>query len=427
MRILVVGSGGREHAICWKLAQSPLASALYCAPGNPGTARLAENVPLRAEEIEGLLAFAVEQRIDLTVVGPEVPLCAGIQDRFAAAGLALAGPSAAAARLEGSKAFAKEFMARHGIPTAPFKVFDRGELSAAEQYIDAHPDALVVKADGLAAGKGVFVCADPDEAKRRVAELFQGSLGAAGERVLVEGRLTGQEASFIVLADGERICPLESSQDHKAVFDGDRGPNTGGMGAYSPAPVLDPALQQEVMARVIEPTVQGMAAEGTRFQGFLYAGLMVGEQGPQVLEFNCRLGDPETQPLMVRLADDLVPYLVGVARGELPTRALSWDSRASLCVVMASGGYPGSYDKGQPIQGLEAAEALEDVVVFHAGTAAQGGGIVTAGGRVLGVTALGDGIPAAQARAYEAVERITWEGVHYRRDIGHRAVAADRT
>jgi len=395
---------------------------VFCAPGNPGTGRVGTNVALGTSDIEGLLGFAREQRVDLTVVGPEAPLCAGIQDRFAAEGLLLVGPCAAAARLEGSKAFAKQFMARHRIPTAPFGVFDGEQLDAAHRFVDSHAEARVVKADGLAAGKGVYLCADAAEAKARITDLLRGSLGEAGSRVVVESRLAGEEATFIVLTDGETICPLASSQDHKAVFDGDSGPNTGGMGAYSPAPVLDPARQEQILSTIIRPTVRGMAQEGTPFRGILYAGLMVGEDGINVLEFNCRFGDPETQPLMVRLKDDLVPLFDGLARGRLPAAAPQWDSRTALCVVMAAGGYPGGHEKGQPVRGLDAAEALQDVVVFQAGTAMEGAQLRVAGGRVLGVTALGAEIEQARTLAYEAAERIRWEGVHYRRDIGHRAL-----
>jgi phosphoribosylamine--glycine ligase len=419
-KILVVGSGGREHALCWKLSKSPLLSQLLCAPGNPGTAGIAENVPVAADDLDGLLALARDRGVDLTVVGPEVPLCAGIQDRFEEAGLLVAGPCAAAARLEGSKAFAKQFMKRHGIPTAPFGVFESAD--EASRYIDAHPDALVIKADGLAAGKGVFVCSDPAEAKRRVSELLEGAMGAAGERVVVEERLGGEEASFIALTDGDRIWPLAASQDHKAACDGDRGPNTGGMGAYSPAPVLGADRQRQVLETIIRPVVEGMAADGTSYRGVLYAGLMVTDRGIQVLEYNCRFGDPETQPLLCRLESDLLPYLDGVARGELPDAAPRWDDRAALCVVMAAAGYPGRYDKGQRIEGIDRAEGLDDVVVFHAGTGGEAGDLRVAGGRVLGVTALGPGIREAQARAYEAVRLIKWDGAHFRTDIGYRAL-----
>jgi phosphoribosylamine--glycine ligase len=421
MKILVIGAGGREHALCWRLAQSPMAPKIYCAPGNPGTAFCGTNIPIQAGDLKGLRAFAREEAIDLTVVGPEAPLCAGIRELFEESGLKLAGPTAGAARLEGSKAFAKAFMERNRIPTAPFGIFE--DPAGAAAYIDAHPEALVVKADGLAAGKGVFVCSEPDEAKAKAAWLIDGGLGEAGRRIVVESKLTGEEASFIVITDGERICALESSQDHKAAFDGDKGPNTGGMGAYSPAPVLTPEIQQRVMERVVAPAIRGMAAEGNPYRGFFYVGLMIDQGDPSVLEFNCRLGDPETQPLLARLRDDLVPVLVGVAEGRLPKLDLEWDSRTALCVVMAAEGYPGAYEKGRSISGLEQAEAIDGVVVFHAGTAREGERIVTAGGRVLGVTALGEGTRSAQERAYRASALISWDGVHYRRDIGYRALA----
>ena len=420
MKILVVGSGGREHALCWKIRQSPLVKTLYCAPGNPGTARCATNVPIRAGDLEQLAAFAREQRVDLTVVGPEAPLCAGIADRFARDRLLLAGPDAAGARLEGSKAFAKQFMQRHGIPTARSAVFE--DVEAAVGYIDAHPEALVVKADGLAAGKGVFVCGDPEEARGAARQILarDSAFGEAGRRVVIEERVLGEEASFIALSDGSRLCALAGSQDHKAVLDGDRGPNTGGMGAYSPAPVLA-GLEERVRREVIEPTIRGMAAEGAPYRGVLYAGLMIGERGElSVLEFNCRLGDPETQPLMVRLHGDLVPYLLGVAEGKLPQEPLGWDPRPAVCVVLAAAGYPGPVRTGDPISGI--CQAEQDVVVFHAGTAERGHELVTAGGRVLGVTALGEDLRTARARAYAAAERISWEGMHYRRDIGSRGL-----
>jgi phosphoribosylamine--glycine ligase len=425
MKILVVGSGGREHAICWRLKRSDPGAQIFCAPGNPGTASCGTNVPIAAGQITELLAFARQEGVDLTVVGPEAPLCAGIRERFEAEGLLLAGPTAAAAQLEGSKAHAKAFMTRHGIPTAPSETFV--DAAAAAAYIDAHPEALIVKADGLAAGKGVFVCSEGSEAKVAVERLLGGALGDAGKRVVVEHKLSGEEASYIVLTDGERICPLASSQDHKAVHDGDQGPNTGGMGAYSPAPVLSPELEQHVMREIVEPTVAGLAEEGTPYMGFLYVGLMIDEGRPSVLEYNCRMGDPETQPLMARLDDDLVGLLHGMARGELPkTSDLRWDPRAAICVVLAAAGYPNAYDKGLPIEGLGAAKEDDDVVVFHAGTAEADGRLVTAGGRVLGVTALGIDLVQARQRVYGAIEAIRWEGLHYRRDIGHRALTATR-
>jgi phosphoribosylamine--glycine ligase len=423
MKILVIGSGGREHALCWCIARSPLVEKLYCAPGNPGTAACAENVQLPVSDLEALASFARDHGVDLTVVGPEAPLCAGIVDHFSERGLRVAGPTQAAARLEGSKAFAKAFMERHGIPTATAATFeDPGE---AERYIEAHAAARVVKADGLAAGKGVVVCGSAAEARAAVQRILGGAFGAAGRRVVVEERLQGEEASFMAISDGERIWPLAGSQDHKAAFDGDSGPNTGGMGAYSPAPILDAALEEAVMARVMVPAIRGLAAEGIPYRGVLYAGLMIEpDRSFRVLEFNCRLGDPETQPVLARLGSDLVPYLAGVADGRLPAEPPVWDPRAAVCVVMASGGYPGPSIQGLPIEGIAEAEALGDVLVFHAGTARDHAGrLLTAGGRVLGVTGLGADVAAARARAYQAAERIHFQDRHYRRDIGARAGA----
>jgi phosphoribosylamine---glycine ligase len=420
MKVLVVGSGGREHALCWHLSRSPLVQRLYCAPGNPGTAQHATNVPIAAGSVEELLVFALEQRIDLTMVGPEVPLCLGIRDRFDEAGLCLAGPSRGAARLEGSKAFAKEFLAEQQIPTAPFGIFTDAE--AADQYIDHHAEARIVKADGLAAGKGVMVCATALEAKAVARALLGGRLGEAGRRVVVESRLMGEEASFMVLTDGRRFWPLASSQDHKAIHDGDRGPNTGGMGAYSPAPILSERLQQRIMAQVVEPTIAGMAQRNTPYQGILYVGLMISGEDFSVLEYNCRLGDPETQPVLARLKSDLVPYLLGAAKGQLPIEPPQWDPRPALCVVMTAGGYPGPYERGLPIEGITT-EGHEDLMVFHAGTRHDGSRLLTDGGRVLGVTALGETIQQARDQAYTMVTKIHWPGAHFRRDIGHRAIA----
>jgi len=422
MKVLVIGSGGREHAICWRLARSPSVKQLYCAPGNPGTAALATNVPIGVDNQQELVAFARKETIDLTVVGPEAPLCTGIQRRFAEAGLLLFGPSLEAARLEGSKVFSKQFMREHDIPTAAFDVFD--DAAAALAYIADHDRARVVKADGLAAGKGVFVASSEDEAREAVrALLTERTMGDAGRRILVEERLQGEEVSVIAIADGERVLTLASSQDHKPVFDGDKGPNTGGMGAYSPAPVLDDALQARVKQEVLLPTVAGMAAAGHPFRGVLYAGLMIVDGDPYVLEYNCRFGDPEAQPLMARFDDDLVPYLVGAAQGRLPQRAPKWDLRAALCVVMTAGGYPGGYARGEPIDGIDKAQAFDDVLLFQAGTATRDDGqLVTSGGRVLGVTALGTDLQQAQRRAYQAVDCISWKGVHFRRDIGHRGL-----
>lgn len=420
MKVLVVGSGGREHALCWRLAQSPSVDKVFCAPGNPGTSQCATNVPVAAEDLDGLAALARRESIELTVVGPEVSLCAGIRDRFEQDHLLVAGPSAAAARLEGSKAFAKQSMQRWSIPTAPFAVVE--DLPAAERFLQSQPAALVVKADGLAAGKGVVVCDTPQDALAAAKRMLEGELGQAGRRVVLEEKLSGEEASFMVLTDGQRICPLATSQDHKAAWDGDKGPNTGGMGAYSPAPVVDRALTEQVLERIIRPTISGLAQDGTPYQGILYVGLMVQEGIARVLEYNCRLGDPETQPLMARLRSDWVPYLVGAAQGKLPEEPLQWDPRLALCVVLAAAGYPGTYEKGAAIRGVEWAEEDEAVTVFHAGTAEKEGRLTTAGGRVLGVTALGPDVAAARKTAYEAVQKIQWPGMHYRSDIGHRAL-----
>jgi phosphoribosylamine--glycine ligase len=421
MRVLVIGSGGREHALVWKLAQSPQVSRLYCAPGNAGCSQQATAVPIEADDIVALRDFAEAQRLDLTVVGPELPLALGITDFFAERGLRVFGPTQAAAQLEASKAFAKTFMHQQGIPTANFTVCD--DLSTAEEYIIHHPDPLVVKADGLAAGKGVFVCRNEDEAMRAVHTIMvERAFGAAGDRIVLEECLVGEEASFHVLVDGENVVPLASSQDHKRVYDQDQGPNTGGMGAYSPAPVITEALHDRVMRDIIRPTVHGMAARGTPYRGVLYTGLMIVDSQPYVLEYNVRFGDPETQPLLVRLADDLLSLLDGAAGGSLGGLGAACIPEAAVCVVMAAAGYPGTYAKGKPITGLERAMHLPHTWVFHAGTSMHDGRVVTSGGRVLGVTARAGTIAAAIARAYEAVAHIRWPGVHYRRDIGRRAL-----
>ncbi len=421
MKVLVVGSGGREHALVWKIAQSPRVTQVYAAPGNAGTAELAENVPIGAEDVDALAAFAEREGVDLTVVGPEAPLVLGIVDRFRERGLRIFGPTADAARLEGSKAFAKAVMARCGVPTAEYREFsDPGEARA---YIRERGAPIVIKADGLAAGKGVTVARTLDEALEAVdAVMVERRFGEAGARVVVEECLAGEEASFLAFCDGKNVLPMASSQDHKPVFDNDEGPNTGGMGAYSPAPVVTPELFDEIVETVIRPTVEGLAREGTPYVGVLYAGLMIQDGRPKVLEFNCRFGDPECQPIVMRMKGDLVPVLEACIDGTLDRVSLEWDPRPAVCVVMASGGYPGSYTKGHEIRGLDDAARLDDVVVFHAGTRREGGRVVTAGGRVLGVTALGEDIPAAIRRAYQAVERISWEGVHYRRDIGRKAL-----
>ncbi|HSA24242.1 MAG TPA: phosphoribosylamine--glycine ligase, partial [Myxococcota bacterium] len=396
MRLLVVGGGGREHALAWKLARSPEVREVLCAPGNAGVAGepKARCVPVADTDVDGLVRLALAERVDLVVVGPEAPLVSGLVDRLGERGVPAVGPNRLAARLEGSKAFAKELMARQGIPTAAFEVFER--LDDALGHVRTSPGPWVVKADGLAAGKGVLLCHTRDEAEQALRRmLLEGAFGEAGRRVVIEELLEGEEASCIGLTDGERILLLASSQDHKRLGDGDRGPNTGGMGAYSPAPVLDAAAEREVRTRVFEPAVRGLAAAGCPFRGILYAGLMLGPRGPQVLEFNVRLGDPETQALLPRLRSDLAPALLAVARGDLRGVELDWDPRPAVCVVMAAAGYPGPVERGRPISGLERAAALADVAVFHAGTAREGDRVVTRGGRVLGVVGLGSDVRAA--------------------------------
>lgn len=427
MRILVVGSGGREHALAWRASQSDRVERVFVAPGNAGTAREPgmDNVPIAAGDAEALVAFASENDVALTLIGPEDPLANGIVDRFQAAGLACFGPSAGAAQLEGSKAFAKRFMARHDIPTAAFGEFT--DLDEALAFIRAQGAPIVVKADGLAAGKGVIVAQSVAEAEAAARDMLAGNaFGEAGHRVVIEEFLEGEEASFIVMADGRNVLPLATSQDHKAVGDGDTGPNTGGMGAYSPAPVVNTALHQRVMRDVILPTVEGMAADGHPFTGFLYAGLMISPSGePRVLEYNVRFGDPETQPVMMRLRSDLTGLCFAALEGRLDQVSAEWDERACLGVVMAAGGYPGAYDKGMAIGGLDG-PFPDTVKVFHAGTALDGDAVVTSGGRVLCVCALGDSVSAAQAGAYEAVAQIHWDGAYTRSDIGYRAIAREQ-
>ncbi|MFN3750492.1 MAG: phosphoribosylamine--glycine ligase [Thiobacillus sp.] len=420
MKLLVIGSGGREHALAWKLAQSPKVSQVYVAPGNGGTALEdgVVNVPISA--IPALVEFARREEIALTVVGPEAPLAAGVVDAFRAAGLKIFGPTQAAARLESSKDFAKQFMARHGIPTAAFGTFT--DVAAAHAYIDQHGAPIVVKADGLAAGKGVVVAATAAEAHAAVDAMLAGNrLGNAGHRVVIEECLAGEEASFIVMVDGEHVLALASSQDHKRLKDGDIGPNTGGMGAYSPAPVVTPELHARIMREVITPTVDGMAREGIRYTGFLYAGVMVSPDGaPKVLEFNCRLGDPETQPIMMRLKSDLVTLIDAAVAGRLDQVEAEWDRRTALAVVLAAEGYPEAPKQGAVIGPLPA--AADDLHVFHAGTTLQDGRVVVSGGRVLAVTALGDSVRMAQKRAYDAIATIHFDGMQFRRDIGWRAL-----
>jgi phosphoribosylamine--glycine ligase len=423
MKILIVGGGGREHAIAWKVAQSPWVNEIFVAPGNAGTFAepKVENVPIAAEDLPGLLAFAKDNSVDLTIVGPEAPLVAGIVDVFHAEGLKCFGPGRAAAQLEGSKAFCKDFLARHDIPSAEYRIFS--EAGEAIAYIHEKGAPIVVKADGLAAGKGVVVAQTVDEAVAAVRDMLSGNVfGAAGQRVVIEEFLQGEEASFIVMADGVHALPMATSQDHKARDDGDLGPNTGGMGAYSPAPVVTPEVHRRVMDEVILPTLRGMARDAMPYTGFLYAGLMIAPDGsPKVLEFNCRFGDPETQPILMRLRSDLVDLCLAALEGRLNEMDADWDPRAALGVVLAAGGYPFAYAKGHEIHGLPQAESA-DVRVFHAGTARVDGRTVTAGGRVLCVCALGDTIAEAQRRAYERVAGIRWEAMYYRTDIGHRAV-----
>jgi len=423
MKLLVIGSGGREHAIAWRLAQSPRVQKVFVAPGNGGTAREngLENVAI--SETGKLAEFALAEGVYLTVVGPEAPLAEGVVDLFRSKGLRIFGPTRACAQLESSKQFAKEFMTRHRIPTAAFASFD--EARPAHDYVEARGAPIVVKADGLAAGKGVIVATNKGEAHRAIDQiLVERAMGAAGSRVVIEEFLEGEEASFIVLADGEHVLPLATSQDHKRLRDGDQGPNTGGMGAYSPAPVVTPELHARVVREVIQPVLDGMAEEGHPYSGFLYAGLMINAGNPRVLEFNCRLGDPETQPIFLRLKSDLFELIEGAVEGKLDRLKADWDRRPALGVVIAAAGYPDSPRKGDPVTGLPAPE--EDLRVFHSGTALKDGACVTSGGRVLCVTALGDTIKMAQRRAYEAVERVRFDGMQYRHDIGFRAVAAKR-
>lgn len=423
MNILIIGNGGREHALAWKTAQSPLADKVYVAPGNAGTALEAnlENVAIAATDIPALVAFAQSHDIGLTIVGPEAPLVIGVVDAFQAAGLKIFGPTQAAAQLEGSKAFTKDFLARHRIPTAEYENFT--DVEPALAYVRSKGAPIVIKADGLAAGKGVIVAMTLQEAEEAVRDMLAGNaFGDAGHRIVVEEFLDGEEASFIVMVDGENVVPMATSQDHKRVGDGDTGPNTGGMGAYSPAPVVTDEIHRRAMDQVIWPTVRGMAAEGNTYVGFLYAGLMIAADGqPKVIEFNCRFGDPETQPIMLRLRSDLVELCLAGAEGRLNEKTSDWDERPALGVVLAAGGYPGDYRNGEVIQGLPQQESA-DGKVFHAGTRLQGDDVVTSGGRVLCVTALGDTVAQAQQRAYQLAEGIQWPGSFCRKDIGYRAI-----
>ena len=420
MKILVIGGGGREHALVWKIAQSPLAEKIFAIPGSDAIGRLAECVNLKGDDLEGLADFAEKGNIDLTVVGPENPLVRGVVDVFKARGLRIVGPSAEAAQIEGSKGFSKRLMHKYGIPTASFK-----EVTNPEDAVDAVDEIglpVAIKADGLAAGKGVILCHTEEEAKAAIDQIMvTRDFGSAGNLVVVEKLLTGEEASFIALTDGKTVLPMASSQDHKQVFDGDTGPNTGGMGAYSPAPVVSEDMHRLVMEELMIPTVKAMEREGYPFSGILYAGLMIQDGEPSVLEFNARFGDPETQPILARLKSDLVELLVATADGTLDKHTPVWDSRPAVCVVMASGGYPGSAEKGFRISGIEDAEEMDDIVVFHAGTKFSDGEWLNNGGRVLGVTALGENIEEATARTYAAVKAISWRDVHYRKDIARKA------
>lgn len=419
MRVMIIGSGAREHALAWRLARDSRVDEVVCAPGNAGTATVARNLDV-GTDVASLVRAAIAEKIDLVVVGPEAPLVDGAVDAFEEAGIRAFGPSRFAARLEGSKVFAKELMARHGIPTAGFRVFE--DADEADAYLREVGRPMVVKADGLAAGKGVIVAGDLDEGLVAVDQIMrQRAFGSAGDRVVIEEQLRGEEVSYHVVSDGARYVALAPAQDHKRAYDGDRGPNTGGMGAYSPPPIVDAAMEKKILERVVEPTLAGMAEEAQPFRGALFVGLMIVDGEPQVLEYNVRFGDPECEAMMARWKGDILPLLDGSARGDLAGVAPSWEAPCSLCVVLASGGYPGAYDKGKVITGLDEAAAIEGVTVFHAGTARDGDRFVTAGGRVLTVTAAGDTLDQAAERAYRAADRIAFEGKHLRRDIGWRA------
>jgi phosphoribosylamine--glycine ligase len=426
MKVLIIGGGGREHALAWKVAQSPSVARVFVAPGNAGTARESrlENIAIGVDDIAGLVTFAAEAGIDLTIVGPEAPLVDGVVNRFREAGLTIFGPTADAAQLEGSKSFTKDFLARHDIPTAAYATFT--DIVPALDYLERQGAPIVIKADGLAAGKGVIVAMTLQEAQAAVRHMLEANaFGDAGARVVIEEFLEGEEASFIVMVDGETVLPMATSQDHKRAGDGDTGPNTGGMGAYSPAPVVTDEVHARIMDEIILPTVRGMAAEGHAYTGFLYAGLMIDAGGkPKVIEYNCRFGDPETQPIIMRLTSDFAELCLAGARGELAGKACDWDPRPAVGVVMAAGGYPGSYRKGDVIEGLGAAAAT-GCKVFHAGTAERDGKVVTAGGRVLCVTALGEDVGAARDLAYAGLAKIHWPDAFYRRDIAHRALGRE--
>ncbi len=420
LNILLIGSGGREHALAWALSASPLLTRLYCAPGNAGIARDAECVPIDSMDIDALVAFAKEKRIDFAIVGPEAPLTAGLADRFEAAGIKSLGPSAKGAQLEASKGFVKDLCAEYGIPTAAFKRCR--DAASAKAFAASLGLPVVIKADGLAQGKGVVIAQTQGEADSAIDAMFGGAFGDAGKEVVVEEFLEGEEASFFALTDGSHVLPLAGAQDHKRAYDGDEGPNTGGMGAYSPAPVLTPEVQQKVLERIVRPTVDAMRARGTPYQGVLYAGLMIKDGEPKLIEYNCRFGDPECQVLMLRLKSDLLPALIAARDGVLDTFDLRWRNDAAITVVMAAKGYPGAYEKGTPMKGLKHAAEVEGVEIFHAGTVAREGQILANGGRVLNVSAVGKDVREARARAYEAIARIDWPGGYCRGDIGWRAI-----
>jgi phosphoribosylamine--glycine ligase len=418
MRVLVIGSGGREHALAWKIAQSPLVKKVFCAPGNAGTVNVAENIDIPSDNIDALLQFATVTGIGLTIVGPEQPLVKGLVDSFEESGLRVFGPSQRAAEIEGSKVFCKDLMKKYGIPTARYESFDSPDQV---KLFTKEDEPVVVKASGLAAGKGVILCSNAEEARSAVQSIMQEkAFGNAGDQVVVEEFLTGQEVSLLAFTDGKTVLPLDSAQDHKAAFDGDKGPNTGGMGAYSPALVFTEELKQQVIDEIMIPTVRAMAKEGRYYRGILYAGLMLTESGPKVLEFNARFGDPETQPIMMRIKNDIVPIFEACIDGTLAKQSLQWRQEPTVCVVMAAKGYPSSYEKGKEISGLNSDENRQ-VVVFHAGTKLENGKVLTNGGRVLGVTALGSDINQAIKNAYSAVDKIKWDGIHYRKDIGNKA------
>ena len=421
MKVLVVGGGGREHALVWKIAKSPKVSKVYCAPGNAGISEQATIVSIKANDLNSLLECALKEKIDLTVVGPEDPLTQGIVDLFESKGLFIFGADRKAAEIERSKAFAKEMMKKYHIPTAFYEIFDNPK--EAVKYIRQQGAPIVVKADGLAAGKGVIICKTVEEAIQSVEKIMVEKIfGEAGNQVVIEEYLVGEEASYIAFTDGKTILPMASSQDHKPIFDEDQGPNTGGMGAYSPAPVVTEEVHERIIEKILRPIIYGMEEEGRTYKGVLYAGLMIHEGHPRVLEFNARFGDPETQPVLMRMKGDIVPILEACMKGTLSQHRIEWDNRPSVCVVMASKGYPGDYEKGKVIRGLREVSKMEGAFVFHAGTTLKGDQVITNGGRVLGVTGLGEDIPRAIERTYQAVKKISWDGVHYRTDIGQKAL-----